>query len=353
MRVGFDTGGITERGTAVAMFDYARYARALLGVDPVIFYDTRYTANPAHVMRFSEQFPTFAYGTEEEMQRAMERQKLDLVYFLKLVRQDRRLSASCRSVVHMVFQVFAPHGSTYAYVSEWLADTMTGGRYPHVPHIVDLPSARENPRSRLGIPADAFVVGRHGGRDELNVPFVPAALLQALERRKNLWILLMNTNLAVSHERIVHLPGTSDRQAVSDFIEACDAGLNGRLIGETFGLAIAEFLARDKPVFVWAGGNDRNHLKLVRDPGFRYRTAAELVRLLTETEARDWNGTWLQSVAPFSPRAVMDTFAEVFLAERAQDVAPSPPPLGWQTRRRIELRLNRAQQHLWFAGLPV
>ena len=48
-----------------------------------------------------------------------------------------------------------------------------------------------------------------------------------------------------------HRPLTPDRQGVADFVASCDAGLNARIAGENFGLAIAEFLAQDKPVLVW------------------------------------------------------------------------------------------------------
>jgi hypothetical protein len=41
MRVSFEAGRLNERGVAVAMFDYAFHARALLGVEPVILHDTR------------------------------------------------------------------------------------------------------------------------------------------------------------------------------------------------------------------------------------------------------------------------------------------------------------------------
>src|SRR5208337_1363044 len=138
-----------------------------------------------------------------------------------------------------------------AYVSRWLAEAMTGGRYPAVPHIVNLPAPRGNLRAELGIPDDAFVAGRHGGADQFNTPFVPAAIEAALARRKNLWILLLNTGRFSTHERIVHLPPTPDRQRIADFIATCDAGINARRVGETFGLAIAEFLSQDKPVLVW------------------------------------------------------------------------------------------------------
>jgi hypothetical protein len=347
MRVSFEGGRINERGVAVAIFDYALQTRALLGVEPVILHDGRVAPDPAHVARFAAAFPTFAYQSDDEMQRLIEREKIDVAYFLKTRRGDSRLARSCRTAVHEVFKFFNPHGDAYAYISQSLADTMTGGRYPAVPHIVDPPSPRSNLRAAIGVPADAFVVGRHGAPDQFNIPFAPRAIEAALERRKNLWILLLNTARFSDHERVVHLPVTPDRQGVADFVAACDVGLNARLAGENFGLAIAEFLAQDKPVLVWAGGRDRNHLALVDDARFVYRTRADLARMLGELEPHDWGGAWSARIAPFAPAAVTANFAETFLASTPQRFARLPP--GFNLLRSAKARVRRTRDRVWSA----
>ncbi len=347
MRVSFDGGRINERGVAVALFDYALQARALLGVEPVILHDVRVPPEPAHVQRFAATFPIFAYDSEEEMQRLIEREKIEFAYFLKTRRGDTRVARSCRTAVHEVFKFFNPHGDSYAYISDSLAQTMSGGRCPAVPHIVDPLQPRADLRAALGIPPDAFVVGRHGAPDQFNIPFAPRAIEAALERRQNLWILLLNTARFTDHERVVHLPVTPDRQGVADFVASCDVGLNARLAGENFGLAIAEFLAQDKPVLVWAGGRDRNHLALVDDVRFIYRTRADLTEKLCDLEPRDYGGAWAARVAPFAPAAVMAAFAETFLQSRAQSFPRLPP--GFNLLRSGRARVRRLRDRLWCA----
>jgi hypothetical protein len=347
MRVSFEGGRINERGVAVAIFDYALQTRALLGVEPVILHDARIAPEPAHLARFAAAFPTFAYQSEDEMQRLIEREKIDVAYFLKTRRGDSRLARSCRTAVHEVFKFFNPHGDAYAYISQSLADTMTGGRYPAVPHIVDPPAPRSNLRAALGIPADAFVVGRHGAPDQFNIPFAPRAIEAALDLRKNLWILLLNTARFSDHPRVVHLPVTPDRQGVADFVAACDVGLNARVAGENFGLAIAEFLIQDKPVLVWAGGRDRNHLALIDDPRFVYRTRADLTRKLAGFERRDWGGEWSARVTPFAPAAVTASFAKTFLGLEAQCFPRLPP--GFNLVRSASARVRRARDRVWSA----
>jgi hypothetical protein len=345
MRVSFDAGRINERGVSVAVFDYAIHARAQLGVEPVVLHDVSRPPEPKHVARFAAAFPTFAYQSDDELQRLIECERIDVAYFLKTRRGDRRVARSCRTAVHEVFRFFHPHGDAYAYISRSLAVTMTGERYPWVPHIVDPPSPRANLRAALGIPADAFVVGRHGAPDQMNLPMAPGAILAALERRKNLWVLLLNTRRFAEHERLVHLPMTPDRQGVVDFIAACDVGLNARFAGENFGLAIAEFLAQDKPVLVWAGGRDRNHLSLIDDPRFVYRTGADLTRRLVELEPADGRGVWSARVAPFAPAAVMATFAKTFLQPEPQAFPRLPP--GFNLMRSGLARLRRQRDRLW------
>jgi hypothetical protein len=347
MRVSFDAGRINERGVSVAVFDYAVHARAHLGVEPIVLHDAARPPRVEHLARFAAEFPTVAYQSEDEMQRLIERERIDFAYFLKTRRGDLRVARSCRTAVHEVFRFFHPHGDSYAYISRSLSDTMTGGRYPFVPHIVDPPAPRANLRATLGIPADAFVVGRHGAPDQFNLAFAPRAILAALERRKNLWILLLNTRRFAEHERIVHLPTTPDRQGVADFIAACDVGLNARFAGENFGLAIAEFLAQDKPALVWAGGRDRNHLALIDDARYVYRTRAELTRLLCELEPGEGGGVWSARVAAFAPAPVMASFAKTFLQPQAQ---PFPRlPLGFGLMRSGMVRILRQRDRLWSA----
>ena len=83
MRVSFDAGRLNERGVAVAMFDYAFHARALVGVEPVILHNVRVPPEPEHAARFERVFPTYGYTTDDEMQRLIERERIDAAYFLK------------------------------------------------------------------------------------------------------------------------------------------------------------------------------------------------------------------------------------------------------------------------------
>ncbi len=345
MRVSFDGGRLNERGVAVALYDYARHARARLGVEPVVLHDARGAVDADQVARFTGAFPVRGYRSDAERAEWIESERVDVAYALKTTRPRYPLAPRGRTVVHEVFRFFDPHGDAYAYISPWLAEAAAAGRYPVVPHIVDPPPPRGSLRAEFGVPAEAVVVGRHGGPDQLNVSFVPAALEAALAARPDLWVMLLNTAPVLRHRRVIHVPRLASRERVADFVASCDVGLNARLGGEAFGLAIAEFLAQDKPVLVWEGGRDRHHLALVDDPAFRFRTGAELTRALVSFEPRFWGGRWRARVERFAPEPVMDAFARVFLAE---GLRPRPSlPFGFRLGAKLKARAQKRRDEQW------
>ena len=347
MRVSFDGGRLNERGVAVALYDYAFHARALLGVEPVILHDASGSVDDEQLARFASVFPVRAYRSVEQRLEVIEDERVDVAYALKTGRALYPLSPARRTVVHEVFRFFNPHGDAYAYISDWLAAAAAASRYPAVPHIVDPPQPLGNLRWEFGVPADAVVVGRHGGSDQLDVPFVKPAIEAALAARPDLWVMLLNTDRFSNHERVVHVPRPPDRQRVADFVASCDIGLNARRGGECFGFAIAEFLAQDKPALVWRGGRDRNHLALVDDARMQFRTGEDLTRALIAFEPRPGGGAWRQRVAPFTPEAVMPLFARVFLEPGSR---PKPKlPLGFRLAARARMRLQRWRDDYWIS----
>jgi hypothetical protein len=348
MRVSFDGGRLNERGVAVALYDYAFHARRVLGVEPVVLHDASGSVEADQIARFTEAFPVRAYRNAAERAEAIEDERIDVAYALKALRPRYPIAPRGRTVVHEVFRFFDPHGDAYAYISPWLAQAAAAGRYPAVPHIVDPPAPQGDLRAEFGVPAGAVVVGRHGGADQLNVPFVARALEAALDARPDLWVMLLNTAPLLRHERVIHVPRAPDRQRVADFVASCDVGLNARLGGEAFGLAIAEFLAQDKPALIWEGGRDRNHLALVDDPAFRFRTAEDLTRALVRFEPKPGQGRWRARVAEFAPDAVMEVFGRVFLDP---GVRPRPGlPFGFRLGAKARQRVQKWRDESWARG---
>ena len=80
------------------------------------------------------------------------------------------------------------------------------------------------------------------------------------------------------------------------FFAACDAMLHARSEGETFGLAVAEFSLRNKPVITYDGemhGYSRAHVNILSDVGYYYHDFESLrtvvASLIEGIPKRNWN----------------------------------------------------------------
>jgi len=232
-----------------------------------------------------------------------------------------------RTLVHAVFDGRAPHGHVYARISPCVPAPPS---VPVVPHIV----RRREPlgpdlREELGIPTDATVFGRHGGYNVFDVLEARAAVLSVARQRADIYFVFMNTQPLWLREgdeppsNILYLPPTLDEARKCAFIRTCDAMLHARMSGETFGLAIAEFSAHNRPVLTSSVHHDhhmaRFHLDALGSKGLYYHDESSCAALLLsfDREAarrQDWN-----AYRAFEPERVMASFRRVFL----KDVAPT------------------------------
>ncbi|MEM7202250.1 MAG: hypothetical protein AAF628_18415 [Planctomycetota bacterium] len=348
----FDSGHLIERGTDVALWDYAHFNETLLGNRSVI-------ACPAQapipcVDRFRERFSVVLYRDRTDLEWVL--RDAALYYTIAhghpsgapLSRPPRG-----RTAVHCVFRCDRPHGDVYAAVSDWVADHrgLEGApRVPVVPHMIHLDDGDgTNLRAELGIPPHAVVLGRHGGPSTFDLPFVHATVSELVKHRDDLWFLMWNTQpFCPPHPRIVHLPPTPDPRFKVRFIDACDAMLHARREGETFGLAVGEFSVRGKPVLTWGGSSDRHHLDVLGDRAIVYHEVEDLAEqlLLWRGPPPPPAGGWDAFSARFGPEPVMRAFARVFLASAATLGRPIPTPAPAQASeaarppRRSGLRIS-------------
>ena len=318
MKIAFHVNHLDMRGTGVAVFDYANHAERLLGHESLIvcpsvkaqphFQDER------AARRFEQRFPVYRYDRFDEVDSLLREHGVGVLYAIKAGKRDHVLSRQCRTVVHAVFQYHEPHGDVYAYISRWLSEKMSQGRQPWVPHMLDLPNVSGDLREALQIPRDAVVFGRHGASDTFDIRFAQEAVAQVAARRPDRYFLFLNTDrFCRDLPNVVHLPGTTDPEDKVRFINTCDAMLHARKQGESFGLAVAEFSARNRPILTFADGLDRAHLEQLGDKAIIYRSKRDLLRLLERFEpepGKDWDAY----SRDFAPAVVMERFARVFLS---------------------------------------
>lgn len=314
MKIGFFSPHLCLRGTTVAMFDYAFYNQTILNNESIIFYEKNNKHNDLSTIKKFSIFKCIALENISELDNGLEQNKCDAVYITKGGwKDDGRNAKACKTLIHAI--AMAPesekHGDVYAYGSYWLAKVCSNNNLPAVPYMVDLPNINDDFRKMLGVPDNAFVFGRNGGKDTWNLPFANKVVADILEKRDDIYFLFQNTLMPFNHRKIIHLPSTSDMILKTKFINTCDAMIHARNEGESFGLSCGEFSIRNKPIITWLGSPERNHIETLSDKGIYYNNEKEMFECILNFEKhpeKDWN-----CYREYAPEKVINIFDKVFL----------------------------------------
>ena len=178
--------------------------------------------------------------------------------------------------------------------------------------MVDLPNTDTHLRDELNIPHDAIVLGRYGGFHQFDLNIAHNAIKKFLNINKtnNVYFLFMNTVEFYHHENIIYLDKNIDLLYKTNFINTCDAMIHARSDGETFGLAIAEFSIKNKPIITCPCG-DLEHILLLGDKAITYNNTEELLDIFSNikelfSQHSDWN-----CYREYTPEKVMDIFDNI------------------------------------------
>ncbi len=309
---------MTLRGTHIALFDYAFYNQELLGNQSIIFYDIQSKYNEQSVVdKFRKYFELIPYQNFSDLNKVTEQNAIDAIYIIKSGERDHQIIESVPNLIHAVFPQKASeqHGKVYAFVSEWLSRECSNNKIPYVPHMISMPDLYDDLREQLNIPHHATVFGCYGGSDSFNLKFVQQSILAVISKKTDIYFLFMNIAPFAQHERIIFLPGNSDMNYKTKFINTCDAMIHARGIGESFGLACGEFSIRNKPVITYALSPQRSHLDILGHKAIGYRGPKEIERIFLEFD-KGWaaNQDWDCYSENFSPVPVMKKFDNVFLS---------------------------------------
>jgi hypothetical protein len=342
-----------ERGTEVALFDYADNAEKLLGVRAFVLYDINAPHNfEGAVAKFRRRFGDRLLGLHgwSQVDPFLKQNSIQHLYQICCNNDREKCSRlpHVRNYIHAVFEAGDPYGDVYAKISPCVP-----GACPVVPHIVRAATDEtDDLRAELGIPPDATVFGRYGGYESFDIDAARAAVLELARAcecssgSQKLFFLFMNTPpLAPPLRHIIHLERTSDECRKRRFIRTCDAMIHARSAGETFGLAVAEFSACNKPVFTSKLHTDDNTARFHLDTLSRhsplckelfYTDKAQLVGLFRSFDREkakrvDWN-----AYRAFEPAHVMAIFHSTFLNGRARKQLPE-----WKQWRRGGDRARR------------
>jgi glycosyltransferase involved in cell wall biosynthesis len=322
--IGFFVRHFTERGTEVAVYDYAHYNEEILNNKSYIICFTPETqrnigfpSTKCSYEKFKSRFQIIEIDDVSSMHNVIS--KYDLHFFYTLTGggggdiyqfDNNQLWGNCKTIKHCVFDTTFPESDNYISISDML-NVKNNTKIPVIPHIVKLPDCDENLRSELNIPNDVVVFGRHGGKEEFNIHVAHEAIKRYLQMNDNVYFVFMNTNRFYEHPRIIYLDMNLDLIHKAKFINTCDAMIHARQIGETFGLSVAEFAIKNKPVITCACG-DLEHIHILKDKAIVYNSTETLIEIFKNIKMikqlkPDWYG-----YTQFAPEDVMALFKNIF-----------------------------------------
>lgn len=295
---------LNERGTSIAVYDYAHYNETILGNRSIIA--TTQNAELTSYRKFNDRFETIVAPSIKEIYDI----KCDYFHVLKYGFNDGVLHPNAKNLIHTVFPSYDPHGDVYAYVSKWLTDSHGNGS-PFVPHMVDLPNIDLDYKEVFGID-DQFVIGYYGGNN-FEIPFARQAVIDAANERSDLLFLFMNQDPFCELPNVKFIKGTTNMEEKVAFINTCDAMIHARERGETFGLAIAEFSSKNKPIITYGRSPERNHLEILGDKAVIYNDYEDLYNILSIIHHEMASGIEWNCYQDYTPEKVMEQFNKVFL----------------------------------------
>tara|TARA_A100001201_G_scaffold58007_1_gene55832 strand:+ start:11344 stop:12294 length:951 start_codon:yes stop_codon:yes gene_type:complete len=316
MKIAFHDNSLSLRGTTVAIYDWAYWTREYLNVDPIIMYPSTHPANSIDVLeKFEKEFPVFSYDNKNEIDDILTKNECEYFLMEKGGAPDGVISSVSKNLVNAISGNWNSdwiHGDVYAMGSKWLSK-ITNYTVPYVPYIVHVPEVESDMREELSIPKDDLVLGRNGGWETFDLPFVKQAIQQVLEERSDIWFLFQFTQPFIEHERVIYLPGSSNMNTKVEFINTCDAMLHARYIGESFGLSCAEFSVRNKPIITYEKSPERNHIDTLGERGIYYENYSEIFHILKNLDKKEINSLEWNCYQEYSPKNVVSKFEEVYL----------------------------------------
>jgi beta-1,4-mannosyl-glycoprotein beta-1,4-N-acetylglucosaminyltransferase len=313
--VAFWDNQLCERGTTVAMYDYAYYNQTILGNKSYIFYDKNNPNNKKEIIeKFKKHFIVHETDDFKEVDEYLVKNNISHIYIIKSGELDSRLSKVAKNCVHCVFTCSQPHGEVYSSIAPWVQGNHN--KYPVVPHMVNLPKNNNNMREKLNIPKNAIVFGGYGGKENFNIKFVQNVVCNIVQNNDNIYFLFANFHkFCQDLPNIIFLPMITNLHEKVEFINTCDAMLWAQKMGEVMSMSMGEFSTLNKPIICKDIGFNRGHVHILKEKAIWYNNEKDLTDILLnfnpEIESKkDWN-----AYKDYTPEKVMKIFNDIFLKD--------------------------------------
>jgi hypothetical protein len=317
--VAFNICHFSERGTSVAVYDYAHYNETILGNKSIIFYKYNHpVSHPLMQAKFQERFNCFSYSNSKDLEELINTENVHFLYNIIGVTTPLP-TFKCVTIMHAVFTNIQIDGDIYAGISEEISHTIA----PYikvVPHMCALNYLECNPnqdnwRKELNIPLTDIVLGRHGGKDSFNGPYAKEAIIDIVNNYDHVWFLFLNTNKFIDHPRVIHFDTVVSHYDKTTFIFTCDAMIHSSNMGESFGLAVAEFSVCNKPIITSTVGISIMHSKILKDLAIIYNSVETLKEHILNIKTIAKSRTSWNAYQAYNPYDVMQIFKNVFLTD--------------------------------------
>lgn len=311
------------RGVSNSTYSYAHYNEKILNNKSVIFFNDGNNRNLKEVInKFKKRFKVIKIQNFLEIDSYKEKYKLDYIYVQKPGNKEYKwISNKIKTLVHAVFpqQLNQIHGHKFAYISKWLTKKFSNNKLDYVPLIVENYNTNKNLKSLLKIKKNHIVFGCHGGDSSFDLKFVQDAVVEIVKKRDDIFFLFLNINKFATHPRIIFLKGTSDNSYKRKFLNTCDAMIYARSLGESFGLACAEFAILGKKIISYKFNRHKNHTySLSRKQCIEYHSFRNLLNILNNFK-KDGNkiiSSDYNEYLNLNSKKVMKIFKNVFLTRR-------------------------------------
>ena len=308
------------RGTSTVLWGLAHYNETILGNKSIIItfkelYNYKFNTFVANtnedvIKHFSKRFDVYALYTDE-IEDKLKELKIDICYISSGGFSDCYYPKTIPSITNWVFIA----RNSNAFYSTAISPYVAKNTCPIVPNIIYIDNyEKTNIRKELGIPDNAIVFGRHGGKQTFNIPFVYEVITEICKSDPDIYFVFMNTDKFIDYKlpNLIHIFGTPDITNKTKFINSCDAMIHARIEGETFGCACGEFALCEKPI-ITSKGVDDEHLNILGDKALIYKDAETLRECIFEFKKNKEKYTKNMKTnryQEFTPEKVMPIFNE-------------------------------------------
>jgi hypothetical protein len=316
MKVLLHDNSLNLRGTSVAVYDYAFWLKKNYNIECLIsFFKNDPNNHNSIIKKFEKEFQIIPLNSIKDLDTEITKNQIDIFYAQKSGHKDEIFTNKCKTAIHAVFPTPSEHahGDVYAYISDWLAETCSNNTLPFVPYMLNLPlvDKKLNFKQQLNIPKHAKVFGRHGGFDSFDILFVQKAIQTLVNNDKNIYFIFCNTPQFINHPQVIFTNCVISLKDKVKFVNTCDAMLHARFRGETFGLAVLEFISQNKPVFTYKNSSEGHHYKMLENSGYLYTDEQNLIEQISSFVPHDITYTCVQN---FTPTNTIKKFYNTFIS---------------------------------------